>query len=1755
MKKLLMILVMLFSVTTMSAQTIEEGFDGAFPPDGWSLTGSWTQDNERFSGSYSAYVTDQGNTDSRLTLPIYNIQQGTVLSFKLYCEYASFADQTAFTIEVSPSLGADSVWQVVQTINYPAQSYIWEDRIIEFAEYAGQELYVSLHVVNANGAGTFVDDLELTTITCPVVTSLNVHSITTTTAELVFTDIMQSGNYTIQLEKLNSTSEDSIQTLTANDTTFTLTGLEPSSAYKVKVMSVCEEDDLSEWSEEITFVTACTDLITELPWSFDFEGLSYLTCWTPLQTTIYDGIAYPTLNTSTITGKTLMFRYGNGLAVAPLVSGDITNLRIQFEAEKSYYGSATLMVGLISDETNIESFIPVDTIVLHDDIRLFIVDFDEVELTENADYRIAFKYVCNNDNSATANIDNIIISTIPTCPSPEKSSVTVSPNATNANVTWTDLDPDHVAWTVFYKSATETEWNTQQATEQHALIEGLDPQTQYSLYVMTNCGTQDNTDQTQTVTFTTPHLSAAIPFFEDFDSDDIVSDIHFIHETGNNRWMVGDSTGYSQTTQNTEGRSLYISNDSASYSYQNNSSTYTFAYVQVELSDPELEYNLSFDYKVPGGENSFDYLSVYLIDANQTVNSDLYYNTSTPTLLSKKTYVADWTNFSYTFPHEMIGTTKKIVFMWKNDSAGGSNPPAAVDNIHIFGTDCITPHTISTTEITSNSATLNWVGTADEYIIKYKLVNDTVVNTVTVSDTTYTLTDLAPAETYTFTIQSSCGDDFSSITEAQTFSTLCGPIEEVVWFEDFESALSNQTVANDIMRCWNVLRSAAFWNGNFPRIYHEGYAPAAHSGSVTIEFKGSENLLVLPEFAADVNTLQFSFYANTTASTASAAGFMEIGIMTDVNDLNSFIVLDTVEPVGFQRSGSYPVSFDFNSLEQTEGRIAMRYTNMTNPGESWNLDDFQVNPIPECPSPEKSSVVASDVTDTQATIYWTDLDPTHTSWLVYYKHSSETTYTEVATTQQSITLTNLIPASIYSVYVKTDCQTEDNYDQTTTMTFNTIATPITDFPYYQDFEDLINNPALIEFSSQNTNRWSIGNAVGVVSEEDENTSVSSLYVSNNNGASYAYTTNVTSHSYAVMSIAFGEAAEYTLEFDYQVSGEQSWGSVYDYLRVVLCDADYQIPTSGEPVGQVLLNNTANVNSWTHFSTSLSNVASQTKQLVFYWKNDGTSGTGVPAAIDNISIVGANCATPTNFTCTNTDPAETTLTWEENSSSSSWTIYYKESSDEEYSSVEVTTNPYIFTDLAPSTQYMMYIVANCGEEQSSTSEVISFYTDCQSIVTTFPFFEGFESNELSCWQIQNITGANNWYNTTSVNGDGTIYPSQDERMMFYPYNAMNSGRLITPMFDLSELTTPYLKFDYYLGSYNGFSETLTVQYRTEDDTTWTDLVSYNNGTNQWVTDSVYLNNLSQTYQISFVAVGNNGWGVGLDAVKVYDSEGEIEEPEPDTEPCDAPTNLSASNITETTAEITWTGTATTYEFKLNGGEAETLTATTKSLTDLTPNTTYMVEVRAICEEENSAWVSTTFTTLEEVAIQDGEVITQPATNITNTSATLNGALVSAGEAENYTVGFALATVADFTLEDAGVQNITATLTDNTFAAIVNDLTGGQTYFYRAYITNEAGTAYGAVETFTLLGLTDALANQIAVQLYPNPASDNATLEINGLNQEAKIVVSDLQGRILSQDNINAGTTRYTINVSQMTSGVYYIRIITDNVESTQKLIVE
>ena len=1236
----------------------------------------------------------------------------------------------------------------------------------------------------------------------------------------------------------------------------------------------------------------------------------------------------------------------------------------------------------------------------------------------------------------------------------------------------------------------------------------------------------------------------------------------------------------------------------------------------------------------------------------------------------------------------------------------------------------------------STSADFTWA--EDETSLAYNLevvpTNQdwTEAEIAQVTGTEFTLTDLEPATMYKARLQSVCEDEeLSQYSNVITFTTACSPIEDVIWFEDFESVLGNQEAANLMFSCWSVLQSTGgAYNGTFPRIYHEGYAASAHSGQVTLEFKGN-GFLVLPEFAQDITTQQLSFYANTTSATVEGAGTFQVGYVTDPTDTASFISLATVvlPQAGLSRASSVMVGpFSYADVEAETARMALKYV-AVNAGESWNLDDFTVEPIPDCPAPTSSSVTVTGVTDSEATISWVDADETHTAWLFYYKSATDEEYTEIPTTEQTITLTDLTQATAYSFYIQTDCGTDDNYSQTSVMTFRTTAIPITEFPYYQDFQDLEGNPFGAEFFGSGLNQWMIGSSTGVADSENEE--LSSLYISNNNSA-YAYTTSSnTSRSWIVMPIVFGDAPEYAISFQYKSGGElSSWSSTaYDYLTVILCDVDVDLTNlSSVPSGTVILDKTGGVTEWATANYASQELANTTKQLVFYWYNDGTGGTGVPGAIDNIAIVENSCPAPENVTCTGVLEEEAVLNWD-TEGAISWVLYYKAASDAEYTEVEVTEVPLTLTDLTPMTNYTAYVVADCGGELSLASTTISFRTAC-STVETFPYFEGFNdvyNVQDACWSAEVLSGYTNW--TTSIDGAHGNYPYEGGRCAKINY-FIGESRLISPVFDLSEMNNPYLKYVVANPEYSGAAAQVIVEYKATPESDWVTLKSYTTANETWLLDSVALPSPSETYQIAFKAIGADAWGASIDAIHVYDSEGEpsnpdpepepcdaptdltvsnitensadvswsgtadtyeirlnggatetvtttskqliglpdnftitvevraicgdqqsewvsttfttlaVTDPDPEPEPCDAPTNLtvsnitensadvswngtattyelrlnggeaetltttskqliglpdnftitvevraicgdqqsewvsttfttlpviepcdaptalSASNITETTAEITWTGTAEAYEFKLNGGTAETLTTTTKALTGLTPATAYTVEVRAICGEQTSEWVSTSFTTLEEqVVIVLGEVTTSPATNIANTSATLNGALVSAGESENYTIGFALATVADFTLEDAGVQNIPATLTDATFSQAVNDLVEGQTYFYKAYITNEAGTAYGAVETFTLLGLTDALANQIAVSLYPNPASDNATLDINGLNQDAKIVISDLQGRILSQDNITAGTTRYTINVSEMASGVYYIRIITDNVVSTQKLIVE
>lgn len=97
-------------------------------------------------------------------------------------------------------------------------------------------------------------------------------------------------------------------------------------------------------------------------------------------------------------------------------------------------------------------------------------------------------------------------------------------------------------------------------------------------------------------------------------------------------------------------------------------------------------------------------------------------------------------------------------------------------------------------------------------------------------------------------------------------------------------------------------------------------------------------------------------------------------------------------------------------------------------------------------------------------------------------------------------------------------------------------------------------------------------------------------------------------------------------------------------------------------------------------------------------------------------------------------------------------------------------------------------------------------------------------------------------------------------------------------------------------------------------------------------------------------------------------------------------------------------------------------------------------------------------------------------------------------------------------------------------------------------------YGAIQSgvgsidFSLLSNPDA--ELTGISMYPNPANNN--FAITGLEQEAKVQIHDMNGKlILSKEQYTGGN----IDVSQLQTGVYFVKIASDNKSTTEKLVVE
>jgi hypothetical protein len=440
----------------------------------------------------------------------------------------------------------------------------------------------------------------------------------------------------------------------------------------------------------------------------------------------------------------------------------------------------------------------------------------------------------------------------------------------------------------------------------------------------------------------------------------------------------------------------------------------------------------------------------------------------------------------------------------------------------------------------------------------------------------------------------------------------------------------------------------------------------------------------------------------------------------------------------------------------------------------------------------------------------------------------------------------------------------------------------------------------------------------------------------------------------------------------------------------------------------------------------------------------------------------SCLDPTALTATNITVTSADLGWTENGTATAWDVEIIGSGIAATGTPTASgvTNPYGATGLTQDTLYDFYVRADCGSRTSNWVGPFTFRTACSALTT--PYTEDFETftpannvafSAENCWTAS--SGIYFWELAPGTDGGSSgTGPDPSITTGNYFYTEASNGtngditELVSPLFDLSPLTTPALAFDYHM--FGGETGTLDVLVNGTT-VVWTRSgQQQTTATQAWEKATVGLSAYAgQTISVTFRAT----------SAGTFEGDMAIDNVSFDELPsCTAPSTLTATNITDATADLGWAenGTATLWDVEvLTSGTPATGTPTASGITNpyaasgFAETTSYDFYVRADCGGAGTSdWAGPfTFSTTETCPTPSALNVT----NIMETSADL-------GWTENGTATLWNIEIVDLTAGGTVTGTPTATgVTANPYnAALVGDNS------YQFYVQADCGVVDGTSE---------------------------------------------------------------------------------------------
>jgi hypothetical protein len=144
---------------------------------------------------------------------------------------------------------------------------------------------------------------------------------------------------------------------------------------------------------------------------------------------------------------------------------------------------------------------------------------------------------------------------------------------------------------------------------------------------------------------------------------------------------------------------------------------------------------------------------------------------------------------------------------------------------------------------------------------------------------------------------------------------------------------------------------------------------------------------------------------------------------------------------------------------------------------------------------------------------------------------------------------------------------------------------------------------------------------------------------------------------------------------------------------------------------------------------------------------------------------------------------------------------------------------------------------------------------------------------------------------------------------------------------------------------------------------------------------------------------------------------------------------------------------------------------------------------------------------------------------------------------------------------GYFNIDTVLTSLYYPGPVDRNNGGVDLTLQAYpnvpCTDTATDVVHITLTFPA-GISDNSSDVFGTTISPNPTNGLFTLVVHGIrNAEARITITDLAGKEIYSENGNASTNNLTkeINLAGYPKGTYFVKVLTDQHSTTNKLVLQ